>query len=225
MRILIVEDDPRIHESLAADLRRQHHAVDVVEDGLTGLDFARTNVHDVILLDILLPGLQGLELCRRLRAEKSEAFILMITSRHEVRDKINALDAGADDYIVKPFDLAELSARIRAVSRRGQARQPVLERGALRLDPSVRLVSCDRNSVSLTATEYAILETLMQHPLQVFSRAMLLEKVKTFGNDDDRDSIKTHLTNLRRKLRLAGIDEDPIENVYGIGYRLANLES
>jgi two-component system, OmpR family, response regulator QseB len=225
MRILIVEDDSRIHGSLAADLRRQHHAVDVVEDGLTGLDFARTKVHDVILLDILLPGMDGLELCRRLRAEKSTAFILMITSRHEVRDKIGALDAGADDYIVKPFDLSELSARIRAVSRRGQARQPVLERGALTLDPSARRVTFGGNPVALTATEYAILETFMQHPLQVFSRAMLLEKVRTFGSVDERDSIKTHLTNLRRKLRLAGVAEDPVENVYGIGYRLANLES
>jgi two-component system, OmpR family, response regulator QseB len=224
MRILIVEDDPRIHESLAADLRRQHHAVDVVQDGLSGLDFARTDVHDVILLDILLPRMGGLELCRRLRAEKSKAFILMITSRHEVRDKISALDAGADDYLVKPFDLAELSARIRAVSRRGMVRQPVLERGALRLDPSLRRVTHEGEPIALTATEYAILETFMQHPLQVFSRVMLLEKVKTFA-DGERDSMKTHLTNLRRKLRRAGVAEEPIENVYGIGYRLANLES
>ncbi len=111
MRILILEDDPRIHQPLAEDLRRQHHAVDVVEDGWTGLDFALTGVHDVVLLDILLPGLDGLEICRRLRSAKSTAFVLMITSREDVRDKVRALDWGADDYLVKPFDLAELSAR------------------------------------------------------------------------------------------------------------------
>jgi len=226
MRILIVEDDPRIHQSVAEDLRRQHHTVEVVEDGRAGLDFARTDVYDVVLLDILLPGLDGIELCRRLRSERSRAFILMITSRADVRDKVRALDAGADDYIVKPFDLNEVSARIRAVSRRqGQVRQPVLERGMLRLDPSRRLVTYGEVPVPLTGTEYTILETLMYSPLQIFSRRLLHEKVTTFNDDVGRDSIKTHITNLRRKLRTVGALADPIENVYGMGYRLADLGS
>ena len=226
MRILIVEDDPRIHQSLAEDLRRQHHAVDVVEDGLTGLNFACTDVHDVILLDILLPGLDGLELCRRLRAGKSKALILMITARDEVDDKVGALDAGADDYLVKPFDLAELSARIRAVSRRqGVLQEPVIERGDLRLDPSLRLVTYDSVPVRLTGTEYIILATLMRSPLQVFSRGMLHDKITTFSDDSEPDSIKTHITNIRRKFRLAGGMHDPIENVYGMGYRLADIGS
>jgi DNA-binding response OmpR family regulator len=226
MRILIVEDDPRIHQSLAEDLRRQHHAVDVVEDGLTGLDFARADVHDVILLDILLPGLDGLELCRRLRNEKSEALILMITARDDVGDKVGALDAGADDYLVKPFDLAELSARIRAISRRqGATREPVLECGRLHLDPSRRLVTYDHTPVPLTGSEYIILETLMRSPLQVFSREMLRDKVTTFDNESTHDSIKTHITNIRRKFRAVGKIHDPIENVYGMGYRLASLSS
>ncbi len=226
MRILIVEDDPRIHQSMVEDLRRQHHAVEVVEDGRAGLDFARTDVHDVVLLDILLPGLDGLEICRRLRSARCKAFILMITSRDDVRDKVRALDAGADDYLVKPFDLAELSARIRAVSRRqGHVRQPILERGRLRLDPSRRLVTYDDTPVPLTGTEYTILETLMYSPLQVFSRRLLREKVTTFNDDGGRDSIKTHITNLRRKLRTVGAVMDPIENVYGMGYRLADLGS
>lgn len=223
MRVLILEDDPRIHQPLAEDLRRQHHAVDVVEEGRTGLDFALTGVHDVVLLDILLPGIDGLEICRRLRAEKSGAFILMITSRDDVRDKVRALDWGADDYLVKPFDLAELSARIRAVSRRRRgAPEAVLERGKLRLDPSRRAVTYDGTPIPLTGTEYTILATLMYNPLQVFSRAMLREKISTF-DEAERDSVKTHITNLRRKLRGAGGIEDPIENVYGIGYRLADL--
>jgi DNA-binding response OmpR family regulator len=227
MRILVVEDDPRIHQSLAEDLRRQHHAVDVVEDGLSGLDFALTAVHDVILLDILLPGLDGLELCRRLRSEKSTALILMITSRDNVNDKVRALDAGADDYLVKPFDLAELSARIRAVSRRQRtAREPILEHGSLRLDPSRRLVTFDDAPVALTGTEFTILQTLLQSPFQVFSHAMLREKITTFNDDGERDSIRTHIANLRRKLRNVGRGHrDPIKNVYGIGYRLAELGS
>lgn len=226
MRILVVEDDPRIHQSLAEDLRRQHHAVDVVEDGLTGLDFARTGVHDVILLDILLPGLDGLELCRRLRTEKSKALILMITSRDHVSDKVRALDAGADDYVVKPFDLAELSARIRAVSRRQRGlREPLINHGPLCLDPSRRVVTYEGVSVALTGTEYTILETMMRSPLQVFSRGMLREKVTTFSDEGERDSIKTHITNLRRKLRAVAGPNDPIETVYGMGYRLAEFDS
>ncbi len=226
MRILIVEDDPRIHQSLAEDLRRQHHAVDVVEDGVTGWDFARTNVHDVILLDVLLPGMDGLELCRRVRSERSKALILMITARDGVGEKVGALDAGADDYIVKPFDLAELSARIRAVSRRqGTMREPVLEHGRLQLDPSSRLVTYDSTPIPLTSSEYMILETLMRSPLQVFSRTMLRDKITTFSDDCEHDSIKTHITNLRRKFRVAGGIRDPIENVYGMGYRLADAGS
>lgn len=225
MRILILEDDPRIHQPLAEDLRRQHHAVDVVEDGIAGLDLARTGVHDVVLLDILVPGLDGLEICRRLREAQSKAFILMITSRDDVRDKVRALDWGADDYLVKPFELAELSARIRAVSRRQHTpRETILQRGRLRLDPSRRTVTCDGVPVALTGTEYTMLATLMQNPLQVFSRAMLREKITTFDDDDGRDSVKTHITNLRRKLRNAGLG-DPVENVYGIGYRLADVNS
>jgi two-component system response regulator QseB len=226
MRILIVEDDPRICQSLADDLRRQHHAVDVVEDGLRGLDFARTGVHDVILLDVLLPGLDGLQLCRRLRAEKSTALILMITALDAIDDKVAALDTGADDYLVKPFDLAELSARIRALCRRQHTSQePVLAHGDLRLDPSHGAVTCNGLPVPLTGTEYAILEALMRSPLQIFSRVMLRDKVRTFEDGCEHDSIRTHITNIRRKVRAASGSHDPIENVYGVGYRLADPRS
>jgi two-component system, OmpR family, response regulator QseB len=224
MRILIVEDDPRIHRSVAGDLGRQGHAVDVAEDGLVGLDFARTGVHDIVLLDILLPSLDGLELCRRLRAEKSKAYIVMITARGTIEEKVAALDSGADDYLVKPFDLAELSARIRAISRRElQNPRPVLSHGDLLLDPSRGTVTCKGTVVPLTRTEYAILEALMRSPLQVFSRGMLRDRFTTFDNGSEHDSIKTHITNVRRKVRAAGSDFDPIENVYGVGYRLSDI--
>jgi DNA-binding response OmpR family regulator len=224
VRILIVEDDPRIRQSLADDLRRQNHAVDIASDGLVGLDFARTQVHDVILLDIVLPGLDGVEVCRRLRAESSTALILMITARDATSYKVGALDGGADDYLVKPFELDELSARIRALSRRPRTLQrPVLEHGGLQLDPGRATASYEGKPVALTPTEFAILEALMRSPLQIFSRNMLRNKVTTFDDGSEHDSIKTHITNIRRKLRAAGSDRDPIENVYGTGYRLADL--
>ena len=223
MRILIVEDDARIRQSLADDLRRQHHAVDIAADGLLGLDFALTNVHDVILLDVVLPGLDGVEVCRRLRADNSSAMILMITARDETTYKVGALDGGADDYLVKPFDLAEVSARIRALSRRQRAVRPaILQHGDLVLDPSCNSVTWANRPVALTPAEYAILETLMRSPLQIFSRSLLRNKVTTFDDGSGHDSIKTHITNIRRKIRNCGANADPIENVYGTGYRLAD---
>jgi two-component system response regulator QseB len=225
MRILIVEDDPRIHRPLADDLRRQGHSVDVVEHGSAGVDFAATQVHDLVLLDILLPGIDGLEICRQLRAGHSAAFIMMITALEGTPTKVEALDAGADDYIVKPFDLAELSARIRAISRRSRgARNPVLTWGGLELEPARRLVTWGGTAVPLTRTEYAILETLMRSPKQVFGRAALRDKFTTFENGADHDSIKTHIMNIRTKVRAAGAG-DPIQNVYGVGYRLADLDA
>lgn len=224
MRILIVEDDVRICQPLADDLRRQRHVVDAVEDGIAGLDFARTGVHDIILLDIVLPGLDGLEICRRLRVEGLRTLILMLTARDAVADKVRALDTGADDYLVKPFDLAEVSARIRALSRRERVPQGALvTHGPLRLDPSRGIVTCLQEPVPLTAAEYAILEALMRSPLQVFSRGMLREKCTTFDGGFEHDSIKTHITNIRNKIRGAGGPRDVIENVYGIGYRLSTL--
>jgi two-component system response regulator QseB len=225
MRVLVVEDDPGIHEALAADLRRQLHAVDVAQDGETGLEYARTGVYDVILLDIMLPGIDGLSVCRSLRAERSEAFILMLTARDSVGDKVSALDTGADDYIVKPFDLAEVSARIRAVSRRNEnARAPLVVRGSLVLDPSRHATAYAGSKLTLTRTEYAILETLMRSPRQIFSRDLLFDKVTDFESAAGSGSIKTHITNIRRKVREAGGPRDCIESVYGAGYRLANLE-
>lgn len=222
MRILIVEDDARIREPLATDLRRQLHTVDAVGDGIIGLDFARTNVHDVILLDVALPGMSGLEMCRRLRADRSPSLILIITARGSVPDKVRALDTGADDYLVKPFALEEVSARIRALARRQRSRHDsVLKHGRLRLDPTIASAWFSEVPLTLTATEYAILETLMRNPMQIFSRRMLREKSTNFGGGSDHDSIKAHISNLRKKLRAAGAVGDPIENVHGFGYRLA----
>jgi two-component system response regulator QseB len=222
MRILIVEDDTRIAEPVVEDLRRQHHVVDVAQDGQLGLEYALCGAYDLMLFDIMLPGLDGLSLCRKLRALGEQAMILMVTARDAIEDKVAALDVGADDYIIKPFDLAELSARVRAVGRRTRDPKPVLQRGALALDPSAARVTYDGQPVALTKTEYAILETLMRNPRQIFTRAMLQDKVTSFDSEGGPESIKTHVANLRRKLRTAGC-KDPVQTVYGSGYRLAEI--
>jgi DNA-binding response OmpR family regulator len=223
VRILIVEDDDRIAGPVADDLRRQRHVVDVADDGRTGLDFARSGAYDLMLLDILVPGTDGLTICRRLREGGEHAMIVMITARDGVEDKVAALDAGADDYLVKPFDLAELSARVRAVSRRSrETRPPLLQHGELALDQRAARVTYSGRTVPLTRTEYAILETLMRNSRQIFTRAMLHERVTTFETGGGPESIKTHVANLRRRLREAGCPHDPIETVYGSGYRLAD---
>jgi DNA-binding response OmpR family regulator len=219
---LIVEDDRRIAEPVAEDLRRQHHVVDVAEDGQLGLDYALAGSYDLILLDIMLPGLDGFSLCRKLRALGEQTMILMVTARDAIEDKVGALDAGADDYVVKPFDLAELSARVRAVGRRTRDGAPVLQRGPLTLDPGAARVTFDGQPIALTKTEYAILETLMRNAQQIFTRSMLQDKVTTFDNESGPESIKTHVANLRRKLRAAGC-KDPVQTVYGSGYRLSEL--
>jgi DNA-binding response OmpR family regulator len=222
MRVLVVEDDPGISHPLADDLRRQQYVVEIAENGPQGLEFAVSGVYDVILLDIMLPGMSGLEVCRRLRAAKVDTMILMLTAKDTVQDKIAALDAGADDYLAKPFDLGELSARVRALGRRtAEDRSPAIEHGGLRLDPRSRTCTFRGKEIGLTPTEFIILETLMRNPSQVFNRAMLLDKVATFDSGTGDSSIKTHITNIRRKIRAAGAKHDPVLNVYGAGYRLA----
>jgi DNA-binding response OmpR family regulator len=223
MRILLVEDDRDISQPVAADLRRQQHVVEIAENGTDGLEFAKTGVYDLILLDIMLPGVDGLEICRRLRAAKIDTMILMLTAKDTVQDKVSALDAGADDYLPKPFDLEELSARVRALGRRAsEERSPEIEHGALHLDPRNHSCAFGGVPLALTPTEFAILEALMRNPSQVFTRAMLLDKIATFDSATGDSSIKTHITNIRRKIRDAGAKHDPVLNVYGAGYRLAD---
>jgi two-component system response regulator QseB len=223
MRILIVEDDSRIAAPVAHQLRGQKHVVDVCYDGRSGLEFAATGVYDLVLLDVMLPGLDGLSICRRLRGLRSTAMIMMMTARDATEDKVSALDAGADDYVVKPFDLAELSARVRALSRRGvEVRDTVMRHGMLELDSRSSRARYAGKPLALTPTEYAILEALMRSPSQVFTRTMLLDKVASFERGSGNESIKTHVANLRRKIRGAGCPFDPISTVYGSGYCLAD---
>jgi two-component system response regulator QseB len=222
MRILIVEDDPRICGPMADDLRRQRHTVDVAPDGRAALDYAASGLHDLILLDVMLPGESGLNVCRRLRESGDQSMILMVTALDSIEDKVAALDAGADDYIVKPFDLVELSARIRAVARRSREIRPTdLQHNDIVLDPRAALVTVRDRRVELTRSEYVILETLMRNRRQLFSRQMLHEKITSLDHNAAPESIRTHVGNLRKKLHEAGCASDVIETVYGSGYRLS----
>ena len=224
MRILIVEDDLRIAKPLAEDLRHQQHVVEIATDGLQGWEYAQSQVYDLILLDIMLPKLDGLQLCQRLRSASTTALILMLTAKDTTSDKILGLDAGADDYLVKPFELEELAARIRALSRRTPIFQPLhLNHGQLQFDLINHQVTFNDQPVTLTPKEFKILEFFLLHPQQVISRSALIDKLWEFDQASGEETIKTHLTNLRRKLKEAGSNVDPIETVYGVGYRLRSI--
>lgn len=221
MRILLVEDDDRIAQPLAEDLRHQHYIVDLAQDGVAGWELAQSAIYDLILLDLMLPRLDGITLCKRLRANGCKAVILMLTARDTTSDKVVGLDAGADDYLVKPFEVEELAARIRALSRRSpELHPPVLTYEKLQLDPSTKVVTYAGKPVSITPKEYMILEVFLKNPTRIFNRSDLLDKILEFEKDSGEETIKTHLTNLRRKLKAAGSKSELIETVYGMGYRL-----
>ncbi len=225
MKILLVEDDDRIASPLLEDLRYQRHSVDYARDGIEGWEYVQTISYDLILLDVMLPKLDGVSLCRRLRSNRCHAHILMITARDTTSDKVIGLDAGADDYLVKPFDLEELAARIRALARRSSDFMPdLLSYDNLQLDRGRQTVTYADQPILLTPKEFMILECLLRNPTQVFTRTMLLDKLWEVDQSSGEETIKTHITNLRRKLRGAGSPEGLIETVYGVGYRLCSLK-
>lgn len=223
MKILVVEDDDRIAKPLAEDLRHQHHVVDIARDGLEGWEYTQSANYQLILLDLMLPKLDGITLCKRLRDAKFNALILMLTARDTTTDKVVGLDAGADDYLVKPFELEELAARIRALSRRSsETQQPILTSGKLQLDPSTCKVTYRGKILSLTPKEYMLIECFLRNKNKVLSRSAILDKLWDLDKFSGEQTIKTHITNLRRKLRAAGSSQGFIETVYGIGYRLSS---
>jgi two-component system, OmpR family, response regulator QseB len=223
MRILLVEDDDRIADPLAEDLRHQSNAVDIAYDGLAAWEFAQAENYDVILLDWMLPKLDGIQLCQRLRQSGCQAYILLLTAKDATGDKVIGLDAGADDYLVKPFEVDELTARLRALSRRQPTYQSVvLKHREVELNPSSHSATYAGVELELTSKEYMLLEYFLLHPTQVISRIALLDRLWEFDRLSGEQTIKTHLTNLRRKLKQAGCTQDIIETVYGVGYRLGN---
>ena len=222
MRILLVEDDLRLAETLAEALSDQLYTVDIAANGLLAWDYVKNLDYDLVLLDVMLPGLDGITLCQQLRSQGYLMPILMITARDTVSDKITGLDAGADDYIVKPVDLGELFARIRALLRRGgTTSQPILEWGAIKLDPSTYEVSYANKNLSLTRKEYSILELLIRNGRRVLSRSVIIDHIWKLESPPEEETVKVHIRSLRQKLRAVGAPDDFIETLHGVGYRLA----
>lgn len=225
MRILVVEDDVQIADMLAEALTNRQYVVDVAQDGEQAWNYAQTLEYDLILLDVTLPKLSGIRLCQQLRDRHFSLPVLMLTARDTIDDKIIGLDAGADDYMVKPFDLRELLARIRALLRRGNtASTPTLSWGNLHLDPCTYEVVFGEHLLHLTPKEYALLELLVSSGRRVLSRPGIIERIWSLEDPPTEETVKSHIKTLRQKLREAGAAEDFIETVYGLGYRLKQLE-
>ncbi|MGF1601123.1 MAG: response regulator transcription factor [Thermosynechococcaceae cyanobacterium] len=221
MKLLVVEDDERIAEALAEDLTEQNYAVEVAHDGEAGWGLLQAFTYDLVLLDVMLPKMDGIELCRRLRSDGQSMPVLMLTARDEVTDKVLGLDAGADDYVLKPCALEELSARIRALLRRGSTTTPpILEWSDLLLDPNACEVTYCGRALNLTPKEYSLLELFLRNQRRVFSRAQILEHLWAFEVLPEEDTVKAHIKGLRHKLKSVDAPSDLIETVYGFGYRL-----
>jgi two-component system response regulator PhoP len=221
MRILVVEDDPRLQEALAAGLREAGYAVDVSGDGTEGLWYGEEFPIDLAIIDLGLPGMSGLELIRKLRDKERDFPILILTARSEWQDKVEGLEAGADDYLTKPFHPEELKARVGALIRRAAGHaSPQILLGPLMIDLNSQRVFLNGEEVELTTYEYKVLEYLVMHPGEVVTKTMLSEHI--YEEDADRDSnvIEVFIGRLRRKIDPQG-DLSPIETLRGRGYRLA----
>lgn len=219
MRILLVEDDEILIDKLVASLTHQQYVVDAIADGHAGLEYAQAATYDLIISDVGLPNLDGITLCKQLRSKGCTTPILLMTAKDAPDERIQGLDAGADDYLTKPLSLEELHARVRALLRRGDViAETVLQAGTLRLDPVSCQVTYDENPLKLTPKEYSLLELFLRSPNRVFSRAHIIEHLWSFDDPPLEDSVKAHIKGLRRKLKQVGA-ADWIENVYGIGYR------
>jgi two-component system response regulator QseB len=214
MRVLLVEDDVMIGASLQQGLRDDGYAVDWVKDGRAAEVALADPAHQLVLLDLGLPHKDGLTLLRALRKRGSRVPVLVLTARDAIEDRVQGLDAGADDYLVKPFSLAELAARLRALLRRDAGRaDPLVRVGSLTLDPSTREVTRDGKPVTLSAREYALLEALVARPGAVLSRTQLEEKLYGWGQEVESNTVEVYIHALRRKL-----GQDFIKNVRGVGY-------
>ena len=221
MKILIVEDEKPLAESVKALLEKQGFEAECVYDGLSGLEYARSGGYDLLILDVMLPGLDGRAVAERVRAGRCGTPILMLTALSGVDDRVAGLDAGADYYLAKPFDSRELLARIAVRLREsGTSGLPaVLEAGCLRLDQTSRTVAAEGTPVHLTKTEYALLKLFLQNPGQAIAKSVILDRISADTPDCTESSLKIHVSNLRKKLRDAG-GGDYIESVWGIGFKL-----
>jgi two-component system, OmpR family, response regulator len=220
MNVLVVEDEVKMAALIRRGLSEQGLAVDIAGSGEDALGMARASSYDAIVLDVILPGIDGFEACRRLRQEGIWSPVLMLTARGALEDRVAGLDGGADDYLTKPFSFAELLARLRALVRRGQAeRQVVLEVGDLRLDPASHQIWRGEVEIQLSAKEFTLLETFMRSPGIVLSRTQLLEQAWEYDFEHRSNVIEVYVRYLRRKVD-APFGVSSIETIRGAGYRL-----
>jgi len=225
MRILIIEDDTRMAELLRRGLAGEGHAVDVADDGNKGLEKAESQLFDSIVLDIMLPGADGLRVARQLRADGVRTPILMLTARDSVPDIVRGLDAGADDYLTKPFSFEVLAARLRVIARRTAAESSaLLQVGDLTLNIETHEVHRGQRSIVLTPTEYVLLEHLMRHPGRVVSRDKLIESVWGFDREVESNTVDVFIFQLRSKIEAGGA-ERLIQTVRGFGYTMRESEA
>ncbi|MCY7285587.1 MAG: response regulator transcription factor [Cyanobacteria bacterium CAN_BIN43] len=221
MRILIVEDDVQIADMLAEALGNHQYVVDIAKDGEMAWNWIEICEYDLILLDVTLPKINGIRLCQKLRDRRSTVSILMLTARDTLEDKVVGLDAGADVYMVKPFDLEELMAQIRALLRRGSAGLPtILQWEGLSLNHSTYEVLYQEQPLSLTRKEFTLLELLVTSGRRVLSRPGIIDRMWSLDDAPTEDAVKAHIRTLRQKLKVAGAPEDLIETVHGLGYRM-----
>jgi two-component system, OmpR family, response regulator len=220
MRLLVVEDDPLLGDAIQAGLRQAGHAADWARDGAAALHALQSEPYAAVVLDLGLPRLSGLEVLRRLRAGKNEVPVLILTARDGVTDRIAGLDAGADDYLVKPFDMGELAARLRALVRRA-ARQTdsLLRGGGIELDPAARRVHYRGAAVELSAKEFSVLHALILSAGRVLTRAQIEEQLYAWGEEVESNAVEVYVHHLRRKL-----SPDAIQTVRGVGYLLPREE-
>ncbi|MEL7240892.1 MAG: response regulator transcription factor [Cyanobacteria bacterium J06573_2] len=221
MKILIVEDNQYIAEALNLVLAHQNYVVEIASDGEEAWGFIKLFDYDLIILDISLPFVDGITLCRQMRSDGLQTPIMLLTGLDCPHEKAVGLDAGADDYMVKPFDEEELTARIRALLRRGKIKSlPILKWGSLQLEPISYRVTYNKQILALTPKEYALIELLLRNTHNVFSCNMILDHLWSYGDAPTEEAVRTHIKGLRMKLKAAGASPNIIETVYGIGYRL-----
>ncbi|MEC4723183.1 response regulator [Noviherbaspirillum sp. CPCC 100848] len=214
MRIFLVEDDAMIGDSIRTALIRENYIVDWVRDGKMVETALSTEHFDVVLLDLGLPGKSGLEILRNLRMKKNSVPVIIVTARDAVDDRIRGLDAGADDYVIKPFDMNELGARIRSAMRRSSGRaEPDITIGGITLSPASREIWRDDEQIHLSGKEYAIVEALMLRPGNILSKAQLEERINGWGDEVESNALEVHIHSIRRKL-----GSEFIRNVRGVGY-------
>jgi len=226
MKLLIVDDDCDITAALSTFLTARQFTVDIASDGQSALELVEMVPYDLIVLDVMLPDGDGISLCRAIRQHHHTVPVLLLTAKDEVGDRVAGLEAGADDYLTKPYDPSELLARLRALLRRSNTPiTEVLRWGDLQLDPHACKVTYQGNPIKLTPKEYKLLELFLRYPQRIFDRRALLDRVWSIGECPGEEAVTTQIRGLRHKLQMAGLHPDPIETLYGLGYRLRTLDS